>query len=312
MLLNLKRIECRKWGGAGTQSIDTVMRIYIKNAIVSLASAKICNPDARCIFCCDFSIEDGLRSAAEKAGIEICHVPFGKYRSGEEFVWDINQYKFDTMAYILEIMNDGDNLMQLDPDTVCISSFDEIWEEASTGLIMYTVGHGYYNENKRIPIRNNYKKLYGSDRQNVAHLGGEFLAGSKTYIEKLFRACVTIMEKAWRTDGLDEWDDEHIKSIAVEEYLKKYLYPGSPYICRYWTNQFYLVSTNYYYNAVKIWHLPAEKKFGMITLYNYYARHGFFPSVERMAQIIGLPGTSYKCWNPYKLWRRFCNKFNIE
>lgn len=286
---------------AALKTVDDAMRVYIKNAIVALASAKINNPDAACILNCNFEIPIELKNIAERAGIEICFVPFGKYESKEEFSWAITQYKFDSMDYVLEHMSDEDCMVLLDTDTICTHELEELFEEAKSSLMLYPVNHGYLQD-KRQRIRKNYQKLYKKNDTNIIHYGGEFFAGNKKLLQELLAHCHEIILRAKERTDLDAWDDEHILSIAAEHFMKDKIYSASPYICRYWTNKFYLVSTNYFYDPVSIWHLPAEKNYGMIVLYEYFEKNHSFPDIRQMARIVGFPGTGYKRWNPYR-WK---------
>ena len=58
------------------------------------------------------------------------------------------------------------------------------------------------------------------------------------------------------------------------------------------------------------WHLPAEKNYGMVLLYEYFEKNHRFPSMEQMAKMVGMPGTKYKKWNLYRLKMRIRNKLS--
>jgi len=294
---------------AGITSVDAAMEVYLKNAIVSLASAKLCNTDVTCILNTDFPVPKSFQEIAEKANIELHTVPFGRFKSKEEFPWAIAQYKYDSMSYVADLMGDDDCMVLLDTDTVCTQNMGEIFEEAKNFLLLYPTNHSF-NQEKRRSIILNYQKLYSfPNPTNLLHYGGEFFAGNKELIKRLLSSVQEVITRALNCEGLEAWDDEHVLSIAVEQDLKKIVYSASPYIFRYWTNQFYLVSTNYYYDPVKIWHLPAEKNFGMLVLYEYFEKNLCFPDIKKMARIMGFPGARYKKWNPYRWKMRIRNKF---
>lgn len=294
--------------GNGVDTVERAMDTYLKNAVVALTSAKQQNPDAVCILNCNFEVPKYLLQMMEKAEIKVHKVPFGRFESKEDYQWSITQYKFDSMAYVLELMEDNDCMLLLDTDTICMKKLDELFEEASQSLILYPVAHSF-SQIKRAEIRENYRTMYPVKCDNLVHYGGEFFAGNKKQIQRLVDACETVTQKARETDGLKPWDDEHILSIAAEHYLRDCIFPANAYICRYWTNRFYLVSTNYYYDPICIWHLPAEKKFGMLVLFDYIERHGELPEVKKTAKMVGLPSIQYKAWNPYRWKIRICNKF---
>lgn len=303
-----KKNKVPQMQGAGVKKVSDAMAVYIKNAIVSLASAKMWNPDAVCILNCNFEVPEELRQVAERAKIQLLQVPYGKYKSNEAFSWAITQYKYDSMDFMVnEVMKDDDVLILLDTDTVCVQKLDDIFEEAEKGLILYPISHGYRHERRHSMIRN-FQKLYGEDCDNLVHYGGEFFAGNRQALGELLQSCMEVIEKARQREDLEPWDDEHILSIAVERQLKQKVYPALEYIYRYWTNQFYLVSTNYFYDPVRIWHLPSEKNYGMMVLYEYFCRHQKFPTIEKMAAIMGFPGHHYKIWNPWRWKMRIRNK----
>ena len=294
--------------GNGIDTIDRAMDVYLKNAVVALASVRCHNPDVVCILNCNFKISDELRQIAQDARIQIHMVPFGKYASKEEYKWSVTQYKFDSMAHVLELMEDGDCMLLLDTDTICMKSLEELFDEASESLMLYPVAHGF-SQSKRAEIRYNYRILYSKECDNLVHYGGEFFAGSKKQIKRLLDACEAVIRQARGKNELKPWDDEHVISIAAEYLLRDCIYPAHAYICRYWTNQFYLVSTNYFFDPVCIWHLPAEKNFGMLVLYDYFKKHRSFPELKKAAAIVGLPSTRYKVLNPYRWKMRILNKF---
>lgn len=291
------------------QNVDSAMNVYLENALVSLASAKQTTPDAVCILNCNFEIPERYQKAAEAAGVEIHQVPYGKYKSNEDFPWAITQYKFDSMEHAIDLMQEEDCLLMLDTDTVCVQNLDEIFEEAKTGLILYATHHGY-EQKIRQQMLQNYQKMYGTERTNLVHYGGEFLAGSKAVLSELLDDCSKVITKARETQGLHPWADEEAFSIAVAEFWNKKIYPANAYIYRFWTNEFYLVTTNYYYDPLRIWHLPAEKNYGMMLLYEYFEKNHRFPSMKQMAKMVGMPGTKYKKWNLYRLKMRIRNKLS--
>ena len=303
-----KEIKVSQMQSATVGSVDDAMDVYVKNAIVCLASAKVYNPDAVCILNCNFSISPERRNTAELAGIEIHEVPYGKYVIKEEHKWAITQYKFDSMAHVLDIMKDNDHLVLLDTDTICVRGLQEIFAEAKDGLLLYNVCHGYQQRDRQ-SIIHAYEKLYFLRNTHPVHYGGEFFAGSKVTLQKLLGYCEEVIQKAKEEEEVFIWDDEHILSIAAEHFMKGYIYSANAYIFRYWTNKFYLVSTNYRYNPVCIWHLPAEKNYGMIILYEYFVKHHHFPSIEKMASIMGFPKQTYKKWNLYRWKMRLRNKW---
>lgn len=63
---------------------------------------------------------------------------------------------------------------------------------------------------------------------------------------------------------------------------------GNPYIYRFWTGIFRLVSTCYKSNPVSILHISDEKRSGMVKLYNIIKTKKRFPSAKRCFEILHL------------------------
>lgn len=71
--------------------------------------------------------------------------------------------------------------------------------------------------------------------------------------------------------------DEFIVSLAAGS-LRAQVKNASPYVFRFWTGTFRLVSTCYAANPVCVLHVPAEKEYGMLRLYDRYVSRGRVPS----------------------------------
>lgn len=120
----------------------------------------------------------------------------------------------------------------LDTDTVCVQNLDEIFEEAKTGLILYATHHGY-KQKIRQQMLQNYQKMYGIERKNLVHYGGEFLAGSKAVLSELLDDCSKAITKARETQGLHPWADEKYfplqwQSSGIKRFIRPmHIFTGS-------------------------------------------------------------------------------------
>jgi len=63
---------------------------------------------------------------------------------------------------------------------------------------------------------------------------------------------------------------------------------ANAYMYRFWTGDFYLVSTRTVSNPVCIWHIPNEKETGFLRMFAYYQKRKAFPSVEKSASMFGI------------------------
>ena len=86
--------------------------------------------------------------------------------------------------------------------------------------------------------------------------------------------------------------------------MKNCIRNAGPYIFRFWTGSFRLISTSYKYNPITIIHTPDEKNHGILKIYNYLVKHNNLPSNEKIYKILYL---KYK--KPKTIAREILNKF---
>lgn len=282
---------------SSVQNVDRAMEIYLKNAFVCLHSAKINNPSIECLLFVDFDLGEQWQDLFNDNNIKVINNPFGEFSIREEFHWDITQYKYDTMKMLCSMMNEEDVVVVLDTDVVCVGSLDNVFEEAKHRLCLFDVQHSL-DARDRKSILNDYLKIYPEETHcELIHYGGEFIAAKKVHLECFMSEVSQVINLANATEGLVNFNDEHITSIAVDNLKKQGLIVNNAnaYIYRYWTSynfrcpNFYLASTNYYYNPVVLWHLPVEKKFGIMKVHQYIIKRKKMPSTKKMAAWFGFP-----------------------
>ena len=285
---------------SSVQNVDIAMEIYLKNAFVCLSSVSINNPDVETLLFVDFELGEKWQKCFESNGIRVINNPFGEFSINEEFHWDIAQYKYDTMKAMCALMQENDTVAILDTDVVCVGSLDNIFEEAKYRLCLYDVQHSL-DARDRKSIVNDYLKIYTDQTYGIPiHYGGEFIGANKRDLERFLKEVAEVVRLGNSTEGLVNFNDEHITSIAADNLKKRgvLINNANAYIYRYWTGhsfrgeKFYLTSTNYCYNPVVLWHLPDEKRLGVLRVYDYLIRHGRLPRTEQMARWFGFPKTS--------------------
>ncbi len=268
------------------KNVDKAMNIYLKNAIVSLCSVKIHNPEIECLLYVNFNVEKSIHDLLYRFGIKIILLDFGDHSIGDQYNWNIVNYRYDVMRNLCNFINDSDRIIMLDTDTICINKLTAVYKEIGSHLLMYDVQHSLDHKDREAII-NNYKKLYGCD-SIITHYGGEFIGANGLLLKKLYQACCKVIKDSNDITGLTNWNDEHITSIAINNDLIYNVRNANAYINRYWTGRgFYLTSTNYISNPVSIWHIPNEKRYGFLIIYKYFLKHADFPKVGRMAKIFG-------------------------
>jgi len=270
----------------GGNVTSDVLDIYLKNIFVSLLSAKFNNPHDDVALVCNISLPERFEHLFHENNIQILYVEFTSFVMPADFHWALAFYKL--CAYDWVVANtEYDKYMMIDADTVSVRSFDDIWEEANYGLLLYNINHSYSHKDRKI-IQNTYDKLYKTENKNIIHYGGEFICSKRSNVGAFLSECksvYTLMEESNFTVDTTI-GDEALISIAASHF--KIIEAGA-YIYRYWTGSFYLVSTNYINNPVCIWHLPSEKKYGMLYLFEYILKNRKLPAIGKMRSAFGFP-----------------------
>lgn len=280
-------------GNVSSKTVD----IYMKNIYVSLKSAKLHNPQDEVALVTNSDIPPFYRELFAKNDIQLIVIPFEDFVMPAKFVWALAFFKLCALKYVVENL-EYEKYLIIDADTVTVASYNELWQECEYGLMLYNVGHSIGHRERQFIIRD-YEKLYPTEKRNIIHYGGEFIAGTREILKSFIGNAEGVYKKISESDYniADNIGDETITSIVATH--MKNVVPAHPYICRYWTGRFYLVSTNHKYNPVVIWHIPNEKENGFLKIFDYLLKKNRLPSNEKMAQILGLPNTKrifYGCY----------------
>lgn len=269
------------------QNINKLQEIYFKNCFVSLVSCKLQNPSSDVCLITNVDIPDNFSILFRKNDILVYKINFESFKLSTTYQWGLAFFKLCALEFAVKNLQ-YKNYLLLDTDTYCVNNLKDLWDECDNGIVLFDVDHKISHPH-RAEIYNNLKKLDLNISKKIVHYGGEFIAGNKNQLAYFIEDLKGIFKKMSTIENLDNTlGDEFILSIAGEINNEKII-RGNKYIYRYWTGKFYLVSTNYQYNAVDIWHLPAEKEYGMLILYNYYIKNSKFPSKEKCASIMNFP-----------------------
>lgn len=263
-----------------------VLDIYMRNIFVSLKSAKLHNPDDDVMLAVNMPVPEQYQRLYAEHGILVQVVAFDAFVMPKRFVWSLAFFKLCALDYMTK-HTEYEHIVLLDADTVTMRSYADMWKEADDGILLFAVGHSYTHPD-RWAITEAYRKLYRVQTGGVTHIGGEYICGTREALAEFMRLCARIYDDIRESSFavFDHAGDEFILSAAAHR--ADNIISAAPYIFRYWTEDFYLVSTNTVSNPVCIWHLPSEKDTGMLRLYRYYRRHGCFPQVEQCARMVGI------------------------
>lgn len=205
--------------------------------------------------------------------------PQGYYGS-----WRNQFYIFDVVRHFAEHWNDNDALILLDSDCVFTQDVAPLFEQIhQDGCVVYDVG---YQPSE--PINGLSREQMGEIFQSLnpsgvyedvpTYFGGEFVAitggVAGTLTENFARLWIQLVDRHMLK----------LPKLNEEAHCLSYLYTslgrvgdGSPYIKRIWSGLPHH-PTNVEPSDLRlaIWHVPAEKRYGLRRLYHQVADQGSF------------------------------------
>jgi len=261
------------------------MDLYLKLSIVSLRSAMLHNPGIDAALVVNFEIPKDRCAEIEGYGISVHRIIFSKFRMPDCFPWGAAFFKLEVLAYLTEKY---EHIALIDCDTFTVGNFDDMKKESENTILLYDVQHKLSHPDRQRNIQNHH--VLFSENLPLIHYGGEIIVGSQNNLRQFLEYCEDIIKSVREKSSMIDNDmgDEQIISSAASR-MTDVIQSANCYLYRYWTsNRFRLLSTNYEYNAVDIWHLPSEKENGFMFLYESLARNGEFPSRKKCVRIFGL------------------------
>ncbi len=274
----------------------SLKEIYLRNAWVSLWTARHFHPESRRLLITNLE-DNGLSEFYSDVDAEVVHVPWDAYVLPEQYRWRLAYYKLRALEFLAEI--EGSSLL-LDADAFFVSKIDDLLAESEEGLFLYDTLHRHGHP-FRTEIRELQKEIFGEIRFPI-HWGGEVIFGNGRVLKLFSRECRQVFLKL--ANHLDVFTperdrgDEVVLSIAADNLNARretMVRTINPYMHRYWTsNGFNLIATNYRYNPVSIWHLPLEKKEGILRVYNYLKHHGRLPPRQELIHMVHLEKTEFR------------------
>jgi len=241
------------------------------------------NPDCDVALATNYEVPAEFVELFARNGIIVFNVPFDDYRVPDSFKWEYAFYKLKVLDYMANETR-YDFILGVDTDTYFSGNLESLWEECSFG---YPILYQLPLELKyRKEIIDDYEKLYGK-REPIIQYGGDFLAGSRKALRSLSANIKRVYKDIQSKDFCINQDsgDEAILSMAT--FCMKVL-NAAPFMRRYWTRRaFYTADPTW--NLVPIWHLPAEKNYGLLKMYEKMKRTNSLPSKAKAARQFNLP-----------------------
>lgn len=267
-----------------------VTDIYWKNCCVACVSAKRNagkNTDVALVT--NIELPSNYEDILKNNEIIIKKVPFDHFTFGKELIWSLAFYKLNAMWHICR-ETEYASYCYLDSDVFIQDSFDNIWKECEHNLLLYDICHGLQDKDYKILLQE-IENLVNHSALGITHYGGEILAGNKKDVTNFIDECLKVYERMIKQDCHTTRGDEFIISTAASE-TSMHIRNAGAYIYRYWTRRFHLISTNYQFNPVTILHVPQEKEYGMLKIFDKYIKQGKLPSRKKVWRLLHLVSPS--------------------
>ncbi|MFM5950180.1 MAG: hypothetical protein ACKOPM_13300 [Novosphingobium sp.] len=274
---------------AGGSSADPlVQRVYWRCLTVFFASARITNPDQRLALFCnvDPPVLDGfdLGTVLRGYGVELRRVPLtARLPRGRTAAWGNVLYFFDILT-ALEDEPDELRFALVDSDVLVTASLNPLWQlldsHAFAGYLVETGPDEPVNGMTRRAMAAAASGLSGRILDPLPHFGGELFAttiGNWKAHRSLF---ARMLEQAECRSGpaAGVLTEEHMFSIAFA-LSDQPVADARNVIKRIWTSPRHS-TVKPGDETLPLWHLPAEKRYGLADLFAWLADRGFPPTLS--------------------------------
>lgn len=271
--------------------------IYYKNAMVALISAKKNNPDCDVAFVTNHPVPLQYQNLMRQNDIMHLDCQFTSFRFQDDYPWCLAYYKLCVMKRVLELKYG--NYLMIDSDVFVQNNISMLWNWTRDYLVIS-------DTNETTERWQNEMHRYLSNSTFIPHWGGEFIGASHAILERFVRECEKIFIGMNATDFVTIHGDEFIESLAI--YLNDFkVKHAGMFVHRFWTRTNYRVKTVLPQGGISVLHVPAEKEYGMLKIYNYIIAKNRIPSQRKAQKMLHLHHPSFNVAT-----KRFLMKFRYE
>ena len=267
----------------GSSANPRVQAVYWRCLTALFASARITNPAQRLALFCNVAppVIDGIAISAvlERYRVEVHRVPLTtRLPAGRTATWGNVLYFFDVLNALKDEPDDL-RFALVDSDVLVTAPLDPLWallDQANfAGYVVDSAPDEPINGLTRRDLGKVAQALSGTAQAPLPHFGGELFAarlGSWNRRRDLF---ARILDQAMTGQGpaAGVLTEEHVFSIAFALLQEPVAHAGEV-IRRIWTSPLHHTARDGD-QALPLWHLPAEKRYGLADLYRTLAQRGF-------------------------------------
>ena len=266
--------------------------VYLKNACVALVSAKRYNSECDVALITnldDNEIPSEIHEIFSREDIKIFHIPFDNFILGKYTPWGLDLYKLCALDYIINKMS-YDNFLYVDADVYVQGSLAPVWEEVQENILLYDINEGL-NVPDYVRFLKENREFY-PEKKFFTRYGGEFFAANREKAKEFIEASHEFVNRV-KLSGREFTNGAEVVYSIVADKFRHIIKNAGGYIFRFWTGDFWLVSSCYRWNAVTILHMPAEKERGLMRIYKEYILKGKLPANKEVWKICRLSGSRY-------------------
>ncbi len=298
--------EASRFPSAGGSSADPrVQAVYWRCVVTLFASARINDPDQRLALFSNVPPPrvDGIEVEAilDRYGVEVHRVPLtARLASGRTAAWGNVLYFLDILAD-LERREPQCNVALVDSDVLVTAPLAPLFARiAASSFVGYRLASGLdedINGMTRRDMADAASEIAGTPIPPPDHFGGELLGATMTSWAEhgpLFQALYG-QSAAGAGPGTAILTEEHIYSIALA-LIGRGVADANDLIKRIWTSPQHNTAMPGD-ETLPLWHLPAEKRYGLADMYRWLASRGFptaMPAETFRAQAMKLCGVPRK------------------
>ncbi|HOB13179.1 MAG TPA: hypothetical protein PKN09_02950 [Novosphingobium sp.] len=267
----------------GNSANPKVQAIYWRCLVALFASARITNPGQRLALFCNVRppVIDGvdLAMVLERYGVELRLIPLtARLAKDRTAAWGNVLYFFDILT-ALEAEPDDLRFALVDSDVLVTGTVEPLWallDQADfAGYVVDTAEDEPVNGMTRRGMAEAAGGLSGRSFAPIPHFGGELFATTIGEWKRNRQLYDRMLDQASRGTGpaAGVLTEEHIYSIAFA-LQDRPVADAQRVIKRIWTSPRHNTARPGD-EALPLWHLPAEKRYGLADFYAWLAAQDF-------------------------------------
>jgi len=280
----------------GKSSTSTFHDIYKRCIITFFTSARAANESSELLLFSNINLSQSTREfdrkileMLRKLRVSIVILPYTFSPPSEQKMWRNQFFVMDVLKYFASSLKDSDLCLILDSDIIWsgLPKTQELWSDLaySGSLTMIPILDRNQEINGLTITDLGIKsKLLGVLYPPQQYAGGEFIALRGDKLKMVYHCGELIWEKYISLAYTEEttfMEEAHFLSIVYAS-LNVPFGNGDKYIKRIWTQLFHYTNRNDTDLDLVLWHLPAEKRYGIRRLADEYisGKSGEWPSTK--------------------------------